>query len=190
MVTSNYTYEGDWVESAMQGNGVFTFSNGDNYIGQFVAGVFSGDGTYKSTGGWDYTGCWAEGVRSGVGKLTEGDTIWDGTFKGGHKNGQGVHTSPDGINFFGNEKYSLGKIQGTWVDGALTGQATSTYTNGICFTGEYLNNRKHGSGVLTVKDSYTYEGSFVEDKMDGKGRYTWQNGTYYDGEWKAGKMNG
>lgn len=93
-------------------------------------------------------------------------------------------------NFFANEKCSLGTIEGTWVEGALNGQATSTYTNGICYTGEYFNNRKHGSGVLTVKDSYTYEGSFVDDKMDGKGRITWTNGTYYDGEWKAGKMNG
>mgnify|MGYP003440447615 CR=1 FL=1 len=45
----------------------------------------------------------------------------------------------------------------------------------------------HGHGLLVWKDGKQYEGDFVNDKREGTGKFTWADGRVYMGEWLNGK---
>lgn len=53
-----------------------------------------------------------------------------------------------------------------------TGQATKVYSNGDKYVGDYLNGRRHGSGVLTRSDGSAFEGEFKMNSPKGKGKRT------------------
>ena len=73
--TEDYTYIGNVLNDAPDGQGTLTYKNGDTYKGHFKQGKFDKKGTfYSKNGKWHYTG----------------------SFSGGLANGQGVMTTPDG----------------------------------------------------------------------------------------------
>ena len=42
-------------------------------------------------------------------------------------------------------------------------------------------------GFYQWADGRSYEGQYVDDKKQGSGKYTWPDGRYYDGDWQDGK---
>lgn len=64
------------------------------------------------------------------------------------------------------------------------------------YRGEWLNNQKHGHGILKHRgNQWYYEGEFVHDRKEGHGRLTcineqgeWQR--IYVGQWKNDRWNG
>ncbi len=66
--------------------------------------------------------------------------------------------------------------------------------NGHNYTGDYLNGKKHGYGVMDVTFEKNrgdkYIGEFKEDFTSGHGTYTFANGEKYVGEFKDGKYHG
>ena len=66
MACGGYTYEGDWQDDAMHGNGRFAFASGATYTGQWRANKYEGLGTYMWPDGSRYEVCacgaeWWEG---------------------------------------------------------------------------------------------------------------------------------
>ena len=54
-------YEGDWFDDNMNGQGTFTWANGDMYVGEFVDSKRHGQGTKTNADGSVMKGIWEEG---------------------------------------------------------------------------------------------------------------------------------
>ena len=49
------------------------------------------------------------------------------------------------------------------------------------YTGDYLNDDRHGKGTYNSTDGEEYVGDWQFDMMDGEGKYTWISGDVYTG---------
>eukprot|EP00667_Euglena_gracilis_P002645 EG_transcript_2648 len=67
---------------------------------------------------------------------------------------------------------------------------TYRYPSGDVYTGEWLENRKHGRGVALYASGHRYEGEWKNDKKDGHGTFTYDQGTSYTGSWKDDMKHG
>ena len=51
------------------------------------------------------------------------------------------------------------------------------------YSGQWKNDRMHGSGAYTYANGNTYTGEWKEDNINGFGTMTYANGEKYTGEW-------
>jgi len=58
------------------------------------------------------------------------------------------------------------------------------------YEGEFVQNKKHGRGVLRWPNGRKYEGHFVNDEFHGEGVMTWPDGNKYIGHYVNGKKEG
>ena len=65
-----------------------------------------------------------------------------------------------------------------------------TFDNGDVYTGEFLDGKKHGKGVLKTLSNRTYEGGWENDLPHGYGVNIFPNGKVYKGEYKKGRPFG
>ena len=65
-----------------------------------------------------------------------------------------------------------------------------TFENGDIYTGDFLDGKKHGHGVLKTQSNRTYDGSWENALPHGFGVNTFPNGKIYKGEYKKGKPFG
>lgn len=63
------------------------------------------------------------------------------------------------------------------------GKGQAHYADGSRYNGEFLNNKRHGKGVLMQKGCI-FEGSFANNKFDGEGTMECDNGQRYKGNWR------
>ena len=57
-------YEGEWKDGKMNGEGTFTFHDGEKYVGEYKDGKpWNGQGIQTSPDGGKYEGSWKNGVR-------------------------------------------------------------------------------------------------------------------------------
>ena len=63
-----------------------------------------------------------------------------------------------------------------------------TWADGNKYTGEFLNDMRHGKGVYEWKNGDKYEGDFFENNITGYGTFTYSYGRTYTGEFKNGIM--
>ena len=131
--TATYTsgkYVGEWKDGKLQGQGTFTFTNGDKYVGGFKDGAKHGQGTYTFASGEKYVG----------------------EFKDDKRHGQGTHTFPNGAKYVGEQKDNNTHGQGTWThgnvkyvgefkDNNMHGQGTYTCDDGRVYEGRWRKNR-------------------------------------------------
>ncbi|XP_072042407.1 uncharacterized protein [Amphiura filiformis] len=96
----------------------------------------------------------------------------------------GVYIFPNG------DKYEGDYLQST--DGALerSGNGAHTTAEGVCYEGQWVNDKMTGEGVVRFPSGSMYEGEFVNNQFHGKGRYTWPNGAVYEGMFNENKMEG
>ena len=71
--TDKTTYEGEWVSTKKQGQGVETWPNGYIYEGEFKNSEWSGQGTLTFPDGSSYEGEWSKGFMNGQGTFTWAD---------------------------------------------------------------------------------------------------------------------
>ncbi|KAJ7420045.1 hypothetical protein WISP_50609 [Willisornis vidua] len=69
-------------------------------------------------------------------------------------------------------------------------KGTYRFKGGALYTGNYLQNRKHGKGIFFYLDGSKYAGDWVDDLRQGHGEYTYANGDTYTGEWFNHKRHG
>ena len=75
------SYEGDWEEDLMHGEGTYTFTNGSKYTGQWIKGQRHGDGKIEYLDGSYYQGQWEKDQMHGNGIYLDNEKVeWEGIF--------------------------------------------------------------------------------------------------------------
>ncbi len=104
-----YAGEVNWENGLLEGKGVYTFYDGEQYTGEFSDSNFNGYGVYTFLDGDVMDGNWEAGKANGKGKYTWTDGDWyEGNFSDGKRNGYGIYTHEDGT-----------IEEGNWKDGEL-----------------------------------------------------------------------
>ena len=89
------------------------------------------------------------------------------------------------------KKYNNDIYEGEYKNEKREGYGKYIWESGNYYIGEWLNDNKHGKGIIYYKNgNIKYEGDFVNGKFEGKGKYIWENGEYYKGEWLNGNKHG
>ena len=69
-------------------------------------------------------------------------------------------------------------------------EGVQTYENGDTYTGQFIDGKKSGRGVLRTINRRVYDGGWENDLPHGFGVNTFPNGKIYKGEYKNGKPFG
>ena len=65
----------------------------------------------------------------------------------------------------------------------LKKQIAGSNKNGDKYSGDLLNDLKHGKGTMIYENDDVYEGDWDDDKKSGNGTMTYANGDVYEGDW-------
>ena len=89
------SYEGQWEDDLMHGEGKLTMRGGEEYDGEFYRGEANGTGSYRFASGDFYSGSFIDGQMNGEGTYftAKGDSV-DGTFSHGLLLENGVPVPP------------------------------------------------------------------------------------------------
>jgi hypothetical protein len=90
-------YVGEFKDDKFNGQGTYTFTNGDKYVGEWKDGKANGQGMYTFVNGYKYVGEFKDDKRNGLGTATlaNGDK-YVGEWKDGNYHGQGIEYRADG----------------------------------------------------------------------------------------------
>eukprot|EP00735_Rhodelphis_limneticus_P001251 TRINITY_DN11834_c0_g1::TRINITY_DN11834_c0_g1_i1::g.16518::m.16518 TRINITY_DN11834_c0_g1::TRINITY_DN11834_c0_g1_i1::g.16518 ORF type:complete len:324 (+),score=18.06,sp/Q5PPV3/MORN3_XENLA/38.01/6e-33,MORN/PF02493.15/0.00026,MORN/PF02493.15/3.7e-05,MORN/PF02493.15/4.1e-06,MORN/PF02493.15/0.00043,MORN/PF02493.15/6e-08,MORN/PF02493.15/0.0053,MORN/PF02493.15/29,NVEALA/PF14055.1/0.16 TRINITY_DN11834_c0_g1_i1:82-972(+) len=146
-------------------------------------------GVQKWKNGFEYNGEWKNNFRHGHGTLWrtvdgEKKRIYEGGWKHGFRDGRGIVTYPDGSRYEGEFKAGVRNGLGKMEYAAPT-TANKLYRNGDVYSGEWLDDKRHGFGVLMCPNGDRYEGFWQNDKKEGEGKYYYyETRKVYFGEWR------
>jgi hypothetical protein len=114
------TYDGQWKDNAVNGQGKLSWHTGASYTGHFKNGKYHGEGSFHDANGGRYLGSWKQGEkwgfgcqtwpsgksyqgtfvrgkRHGYGRLNyKGGAIYIGGWRHGHRHGYGLYLTPQG----------------------------------------------------------------------------------------------
>ena len=68
------------------------------------------------------------------------------------------------------------------------GYGTCYFSDGIVYSGEWVDNKQHGEGKITYADGASFEGSFNNGNRHGKGVVTTRTGVVKEGVWENNKL--
>ena len=169
---------------------------------QFNDGKISGACIIQYTNGTKFQGEWQD-LEWKKGKMQIGKLIsYEGEFKNGEFDGEGVYVMHDGSRY-----------AGQFQNGLFHGKGKLTSHNGITFEGTFKNGKRFGHGELvdpirklTYKGefddneyggfgvlqspTFTYEGYMKFGEFNGQGKLKQNDGIEYDGNWNMGKRSG
>lgn len=115
---------------------------------------------------------------NGQGKMSSPEGIFQGNFKNGVLDGEGMVTKPNGE-----------KLKGTFKEGQFI-QGMMTYPDGMKIVGRFKNYLLEGQGKVVMSNGTTYEGEFRDNALNGKGKITFSNGIKMEGIFKDDLLNG
>ena len=204
---------GNWVNDQVHGLGKLTSINGDTYEGDFKNGLMKGEGTFTSADGQK----WVQNSQNRV-VLYEPATCElghpvifypTGTNKQRrHKEGGSIHISLED-NFICNScenNFSIARQGGLYscedtcdfnictsckcrmegmIPTPLLDQSPPEYEGETSPEG-----KKHGQGIIKYRNGNKYEGEWQDDKRCGQGKYTQADGFIYEGDWRDDWMYG
>ena len=114
--------------NCVNGQGTFTYANGNSYVGEYRNGKRHGQGTYTYADGGGYVGEWKDDKNHGQGIYTYANgNSYVGEFSYGLFNGQGTYTWSDGAEYVGEYR-----------DGERYGQGTFTERDGSVLSGMWI----------------------------------------------------
>ena len=115
------TYDGEWNDGEMNGDGTMTWPNGQKYVGHFNNGKLDGKGTMTWPDGRTYLGDFKQDHLEGKGTMTWANERrrYVGDFHDDKMHGKGTLTFADG-------RMYVGDFEG----GKLAGNGTFTIPNG------------------------------------------------------------
>ena len=157
------TYIGTIKDGRPDGNGTYTFANGNTYKGQFENGIGHGQGTCTWHDGSSYDGQWNNGKQHGQGTYTWPDgSKYVGEWEAGAKHGLGTMTEKNGD-----------KSTGQWVDGQMHGEFNITHPDEATSTISYRKGKKHGLHFeqrpkCDVHNGITITTPYEDDKQHGE----------------------
>ncbi|XP_069790417.1 alsin isoform X2 [Narcine bancroftii] len=198
----NDHYQGHWKEGKMHGHGIYKYATGEVYEGSFYDNLRHGHGLLRSgklTSSCPsmFIGQWAQDKKMGYGMfddITRTPAItcpasarrvgWSWPWTSQVPSSVQLRDQPLGGT--GGEKY-----MGMWLDDARHGNGVVVTQFGLYFEGTFCNNKMMGNGILLSEDDTSFEGEFSDDWiLNGKGILTMANGDYlegtFNGEWGAG----
>ena len=172
-------YEGNFIDSKLNGEGQIICDNGYQAKGFFKDDYLNGEGYESWENGTNQSGEFKEGYLDGEGEINYADGSKEyGTFLEGALNGFGTTIWDTGT-----------KYEGDWVKGTGVGEATITYAHGT-YIGQTDKTTEHGKGTYTWEDGNFYSGEWVYGQRTGKGIFKWNNGDEYNGYFKNGTQDG
>ena len=158
--------EGDDYTQWTNCEGTLTFTDELKYVGEFKDGMMHGQGTLTSTGtdGEKYVGEWKDGMMHGQGTLTWGSgelagNKYVGQFKNNLFHGKGTYTVAE-RNHTGN---LMIKYTGDYVEDKKHGNAISCFAGGGIYVGEYKNDMRGGKGIMLQPGEFIIDGLFTSD---------------------------
>jgi hypothetical protein len=151
------TYEGQIVERARSGAGVFVANDGERYEGEWSMDARNGYGVSKARSGVVFEGAWKDGVPCGVGVVSWPDgSRYEGEYCRGPYAGYGVFyslaTNPD--------KESAGQ----WAESKFTGLGSRFFRDETRWDGNWRDGKLNGVGAKLLIDSLQ-QGIFADDML-------------------------
>lgn len=207
------TYIGEFLENQLCGVGEIITKSGIRHRGVFNQGLLNGYGEiYNPKSNSSVTGYFEKGTITGEGREIYGDLTFFGNFEKGVKKGKGIIVQNNRCVFKGN--WINGKKSGFchyelspyhFYDGMVevdkrqgTGKLVDK-ANSMTYTGEYIDDLRHGFGRMESKD-FLYVGDWYRGKKDGlgyqknfprdNGEKRAEDGYSYFGFWKNGHKHG
>uniref|UniRef100_A0A9J7YMG9 Alsin Rho guanine nucleotide exchange factor ALS2 a n=2 Tax=Cyprinus carpio TaxID=7962 RepID=A0A9J7YMG9_CYPCA len=178
------TYEGRWLSGKLHGKGTLKWPDGTVYCGTFKNGLEDGFGDFMMPNTTfnkfeRYQGHWKEGKIHGFGKFwyASGE-VYEGSFRDNMRHGHGMLrsgklASPSSSSVF----------VGQWVQGKRTGYGVcDDFSRGEKYIGMWLDDQRHGDGVVITQFGLYYEGNFCNNKMMGNGTLLCDDDTVFEGE--------
>jgi len=154
------------------------YGDGSVYQGQASKfGVFEGHGTYEAGKDGDtYSGQFKNGRFDGDGHIWYSDnSVFDGEFRDGMKNGTGTMRFNDGSTYIGSLKMGL-----------FEGYGEFACCSGDLFKGHFVGGKKEGAGKMIFRDGAVFQGHWKNDqRAAGKGIMVWANKDVYEGEFSV-----
>ena len=205
------SYAGDWVDGNIEGEGKFTFSNGDIYAGQFRDNAMT-QGVMSKANGDEYAGDFKDDMYTGYSlyNYANGDS-YCGDFERGKRHGDGVlKIKSTGANYagrfeegeliYGQLKSNEGEYLGQFapVTRDYSGRGIMKFDSGDVYDGKWEKGLMHGHGTLIYADLFADDeeddgdadaekrvtSMFVGEFRQGKrveGTLTYGNGDVYTG---------
>ena len=179
-ISKSFKYEGDFSEGLKQGEGTYTWENGDRYTGHFSADRPDGHGRYQFGNGDTYEGDVQMGVIVGRGTYTtKGGDVFEGSFANGKPNGVGVYRFASG------DRY-----EGEMVQGKMQGKGLYYTKSGDRVQAPFADGKPQGKGIYYFANGDRYEGDMEAGALTGQGAYFYAAGMKYEGEIRAGQPQG
>ena len=179
-VSKSFKYEGDWNDGLKQGEGTYTWENGDRYQGHFAADRPDGKGKYQFGNGDAYEGEVQAGVINGRGAyVSKNGDVFEGSFQQGKPHGVGVYRFASG------DRY-----EGEMQAGNMQGKGRYVAKNGDRVEGPFAGGRPHGKGTYYFSNGDRYEGDIQAGALTGQGAYFYASGMKYEGELRQGQPQG
>ncbi|XP_058873774.1 ALS2 C-terminal-like protein isoform X1 [Acipenser ruthenus] len=210
----NAVYEGHWKKGVPHGKGTLRWDDERNYTGDFRDGKEHGFGVCviprKETEGYDCYKChWKDGKMHGYGICEySNNTVYRGYFKDNVHHGFGIlegsRTDSNPLRYVGHwendkktgygvwESINSGESYlGMWLEDQRHGHGIVVTQSGLCYEGIFTSDKLTGKGILLSEDNSLYEGEFTEDLMlKGKGKLTFPNGFTIEGVFSSKFGNG
>ncbi|PRP80418.1 hypothetical protein PROFUN_11964 [Planoprotostelium fungivorum] len=173
-------YEGEFECGERKGFGIYTYATGDVYEGDFLNGEKHGKGKFTSADQkMTYVGDYVQGKRHGRGVFVHKNNRYEGQFRSGKMQGQGILYYENG-----------NRYQGEFQNGEIDGKGKFTFENGNVFEGHVKRDGSFGSGKMRFFNNDVYEGEFLGRRMHGQGYLVYANGDTYEGEFDNGRKHG
>lgn len=154
-VKEYYTYTGEWVMGAWEGNGILEWTNGARYEGEFSGGLRHGRGVMTLSNGETYIGEYREDRKHGQGVETWTDlSVYTGAYEQDMRHGYGTQVWADGTVY-----------RGDWLNGQMTGQGTYLWPDGSYYHGGMVNGGLNGYGIFVDAAGNLYRGNWVNGNL-------------------------
>jgi hypothetical protein len=152
-----------------------------------------------------YHGKWNDkGEKNGLGKMIKEDgSVYYGKFYADKLEGNGLYITKNGDYYLGDwsgdkasgrgalvQTQGKSRYQGEWLHNKKHGSGEELFPDGSVYSGEYTNNQIEGFGTYVWKDMTKYVGYFKNSMLDGEGEMTWADGRKYTGQFRNDKMHG
>ena len=176
-------YEGEFSKNARNGNGSFTWDNGDQYYGTWQNDQINGTGVFTAADGTLLEGTFAKNV------LSKGTATYAVDGGKATRDIQGGKTQASVTIVYDNGTIVSGKLKGD----EFTGNVSISYPSGDTYVGTISAGVKSGKGTYTWSNGAHYTGDWVADKMSGSGKYFYgsdESNTYLTGTFSNGLPSG
>lgn len=175
--SENFIYKGYWKNDLPNGTGCLSF------LKESYRGLLEYEGEFKNG-----TLCASKDAKLTLCVKKHSDIkkiIYQGeTNDKGRRNGKGLTKV-----YYTSEKISV--MDGTFVNGDLTGHTIFTLDNKVHYIGDMKNYKRHGYGECTGLSGEIYKGNFKHDKRHGNGEIIYdKDNSIFVGEFKDDKKNG